>query len=293
MNRKLSAKLLIIISIFTQISCKDSGINPVENDPSNWYRQISGVNNNLKSVYFVDENTGYIVGSGFPSDTGKILKTFNGGASWSARYTPIPSTSLNGVHFLNSFIGFTVGAATTGSIIMATNDGANTWVTVPSPTSNILNALTFLNSTTGIACGANGTIIRTINGGTSWVNSNTSTSQELYGIIRTGNTQCFVSGAGGTVLYTNDGGSFWFSQNTGTSYNLYAIDFPNEFTGYAVGQSGTIIKTTDRGRQQGPGGDNGGQRVVCSVVFHGDSLSLFSFVALHQSRSRVVLGTAD
>lgn len=44
---------------------------------SDWQVQTTGVTENLNSVFFIDENTGWAVGSG-----GRIIATTNGGTLW-------------------------------------------------------------------------------------------------------------------------------------------------------------------------------------------------------------------
>ena len=45
--------------------------------PYGWFSQASGTSEHLNGVYFVNNNTGYIIGN-----LGTILKTTNGGANW-------------------------------------------------------------------------------------------------------------------------------------------------------------------------------------------------------------------
>ncbi len=44
---------------------------------SGWIQQTSGINTSLRSLYFINASTGWIVG-----DSGKILHTINGGTIW-------------------------------------------------------------------------------------------------------------------------------------------------------------------------------------------------------------------
>jgi photosystem II stability/assembly factor-like uncharacterized protein len=49
------------------------------NGGMNWVALLSGTSNELKSVYFTDFNTGYVVGGGLGGVN--ILKTTNGGTN--------------------------------------------------------------------------------------------------------------------------------------------------------------------------------------------------------------------
>ncbi|MCZ7616056.1 MAG: hypothetical protein M5T52_21515 [Ignavibacteriaceae bacterium] len=58
-----------------------------------WYNQSSGVYENLYETFFIDQNTGWIIGA-----NGRILKTTNSGVSW------IPKSS--GTNYALTFIKF-------------------------------------------------------------------------------------------------------------------------------------------------------------------------------------------
>ena len=75
------------------------------------YKQLSG-------IYFPAIDTGYATGV-----TGTILKTVNGGQSWSPQ-TSGTTNLLRAVFFLDVYTGYTVGASGT---ILKTTDGGNSW----------------------------------------------------------------------------------------------------------------------------------------------------------------------
>ncbi len=84
---------------------------------------------------------------------GVIVRSEDGGASWSVILTP--SASLNGVHFVNRSDGWTVGA----NEILHTSDGGDSWVSQIGgvPASNgtpLLSKVTFVIDRRGIAVGS-------------------------------------------------------------------------------------------------------------------------------------------
>src|SRR5690242_10418584 len=103
-----------------------------------WSPQSSGTTNNLYSICFLDNLTGYTVG-----DIGTIRKTTNGGVNWISQ-TSGASEPLFSCSFYDADHGTAVGG--TGKIIMTTNGGTN-WNTITSPTSSILKTVKFINST--------------------------------------------------------------------------------------------------------------------------------------------------
>jgi photosystem II stability/assembly factor-like uncharacterized protein len=159
--------------------------------------QTSGTTNILFAVSFTDANTGTAVG--FP---GTILRTTNGGASWTAQTSGTPN-HLYGVSFTDANTGTAVGSA--GTIIRTTNGGA-TWVTQTSGTTIDLYGVSFTDANTGTVVGGNGTILRTTNGGASWTAQFSGTSNILTGVFFTDANTGTAVGRNGTILHTTTGG---------------------------------------------------------------------------------------
>ena len=81
---------------------------------SQWIQQPSPTTNLLRSVCFIDENTGFIVG-----EFGTILKTTNGGTTWTSISSGTGNT-LYSVKFPDATTGYIAGDNGT---IMKTADG--------------------------------------------------------------------------------------------------------------------------------------------------------------------------
>jgi photosystem II stability/assembly factor-like uncharacterized protein len=215
----------------------------------------------LSASSFVSASTGWAVGDG-----GKILKTTDGGASWSVQNAGT-SSNLKDVSFVSATQGWAVGAD--GEII-ATSDGGRTWrhqqatTTDPGtgfsvPVSVNLYGVKFVSATKGVAVGDAQTILLTTNGGTTW--------QQVFGGSSTGALYdvCFVNASSGwavgtasTILHTTDGGSTWTPQTVPASQRpnssvvdylniLQAVYFVDSNNGWAVGVSGWVLNTTDGG----------------------------------------------
>ncbi|HAX49033.1 MAG TPA: YCF48-related protein [Ignavibacteria bacterium] len=71
---------------------------------STWSITTNITSTTLNSVYFANDNTGYIVG-----DNGTILKSINGGVNWVIENSST-TNSLKGIHFINTTIGWVVGS---------------------------------------------------------------------------------------------------------------------------------------------------------------------------------------
>ena len=89
---------------------------------SSWTSSVvSGTSAWLRSVFFIDHDIGIAVG-----DSGTILRTTNGGATWVAR-TSGTTEDLHAVSFADPDTGIAVGDE---AAILRTTDGGRTWVMV-------------------------------------------------------------------------------------------------------------------------------------------------------------------
>jgi photosystem II stability/assembly factor-like uncharacterized protein len=250
-----------------------------------WYQLTSGTSYNLRSVCFLDINTGYAVGF-----NGTVLKTTNGGLNWISQ--PLgTSEDIYDIHFIGQ-TGYIVGGTQTipiifkttnggmswqsqtvtltyhlhsvfltdsenahavsdaGKIIRTTNGGTNWTVQTNNPDYN-LNKVFFVNANTGFIVGTyrlhigSGILLRTDNGGNSWSVLNNNEWRSIYFI----NSETGYGTVGGTVRKSTNGGTNWINQTTG-SYSLTSIWFANPATGYTAGSSSNnsvILKTTNSG----------------------------------------------
>jgi photosystem II stability/assembly factor-like uncharacterized protein len=216
---------------------------------SQWVVQPSGTSVFLKSVYFPNADTGYIVGN-----SGMILYTSNGGNLWTQQNSGT-NNNLVSVYFPEANTGYAVGDA--GTILKTTNGGI-LWTSQNSGTTNSLKSICFPDAEIGYAVGGAGTIQKTTNGGGIWTSQNSGTSMTLNSVYFTDSSAGYAVGDSGIILKTANGGASWTIKNSGTnsSYHLYSIQFPNANTGYAAGiyrefyqfyYNGCILKTIDAG----------------------------------------------
>jgi len=87
-----------------------------------WVLQQPPTNEPLRSVTFVDANTGFIGGGGTVG-IGTILRTSDGGATWNIQRDDLP-TYVTSIAFANPSDGI---AVTLGGDIYQTHDGGTTW----------------------------------------------------------------------------------------------------------------------------------------------------------------------
>ncbi|MBX7041559.1 MAG: T9SS type A sorting domain-containing protein [Ignavibacteria bacterium] len=261
MKRVLST--VAIILILTANSFSQSG----------WRQLTSGVANHLNSVFFINNNTGYVCGT-----SGTILKTTNAGDNW----FQLPSGTTNeltdiscrndsvlficghnvllrsensGANWVNVFAGIYLSSVQcAGDVIYCggangvykSTDGGETWTNTMSGFTESIWDIFFVNRDTGYAMGSNATQRRTTNGGSDW-NGGLYWGPGIYGFSA---CRFFESGYGFVCysfnsgwpnyyssygMYKADSWSSWHAvYNSPTSY-LWSVFFPTVDTAFAVG----------------------------------------------------------
>lgn len=193
---------------------------------TNWLQLTTGTGEDIFSVYFVNANEGWAVGTVDTSAT--ILHSTNAGTNWTKQSSGLNS-QLYSVFFINNLTGWAVG---TGGKIIATTNGGTTWA---QQTSGVLNALfdvSFISPLKGWIAGANGTILKTIDGGTTWTPETSGTTTDLKSIIMKNDTLGWVCGGGGTIrVYGN---ALPNSVNEVSQQNIHISIYPNPMTDIAT-----------------------------------------------------------
>lgn len=160
----------------------DSGIT--------WRQIAAGVNDiNLNGVFFVNENTGWILGGSL------VLKTTDGGLTWS-RQTPADVGALMWDGF--AFDGSTAWIA--GSTVHKSVNGGAEWSRLIGNTGIVYRGIEFGDENIGWIVGGGGTIKKTIDGGLNWVTQTSRTGQILRDIQCIGTTLCYAVGDDGVII---------------------------------------------------------------------------------------------
>ncbi len=216
----------------------------------NWTDVPTGMGNpddTLMVVYFFDDQEGFVILTNPISMNSAILKTVNGGNSFTLKYNG--PFGLTDMHFADDSLslGYVVGDQ---GNILASNDFGDTWSqgNIVSPTSNLITSVFFLDSQHGFIVTVFGELYETNDGGQNWALKSLGASDStIYKIDFPIPSHGFISG-GEKVYRSVDGGDSWTSKLASDRF-LADIDFANQFVGMAVGENGKVIGTTD-------GGDN-------------------------------------
>jgi photosystem II stability/assembly factor-like uncharacterized protein len=204
---------------------------------------------NYASIFFVDANNGYAVGSETWMNGCKLIKTENAGSTWTV-ISPVTGNALNSVHFPDANTGYAVGQWGT---ILKTPDAGVHWSVLPSGTSMHLLSVYFVSPEVGYITGASGTILKTTDGGETWTKQISGITQFIYSVhFLDASNGYAVAGWPSKVLKTTSGGETWtlMAAWTGSDF-LNSIHFIDSNLGFAVGgiyqNSGVIRKTIDGG----------------------------------------------
>ena len=241
MNKRFP-KLLIILLIIAIFSFPD-----LLNSQTVWFQINPGVTNNFASAFFLNANTGFVIG-----ESGIIIKTTNGGNSWFLQNSGT-SNSLEEIYFADVNTGYVVGGYYPNSIIRKTTNGGSNWYSQSSGMSIALFTVFFINSNTGYTGGDYGNILKTTDGGAIWFSQNSGTDKWIQSIYFINNSTGFAAGRIGIILKTTNGGINWSAKTSGTNDWLISIRFANSTTGYCIGgtiyspYNHIILKTTDGG----------------------------------------------
>jgi len=166
------------------------------NKGDNWFALPSGLNNALEGMHFINENTGFVCGSlavlkttnagvswinlnapfvsgeintdiffmnestgWFSTNSGRIVKTTNGGLNWNI---VLQESAVWRLSFTNALTGY--GCRSDGSVVKTINGGDN-WYIQNTPLTENLYDLHFPAEDTGFICSWSGKILKTTNGG--------------------------------------------------------------------------------------------------------------------------------
>ncbi|MFZ4785812.1 MAG: WD40/YVTN/BNR-like repeat-containing protein, partial [Flavobacteriales bacterium] len=207
-----------------------------------------GVPNTIGSLWFVNDNLGYA------GSFGKILKTTNGGVTWTVKTINI-SYTFQSLYFFDELNGFAQG----GSYIYRTVDGGLTWTQVLSA-STLLNDISFADVNVGFAgFSSSGYYYKTVNGGATW-------TQVASGFGSTVRTVYFANALVGymattaeRIYQTTDGGTTWTQVYLDVSQDVNAFHSWGDNHVLAVGNFGRMVISST-------GGGNGSWTMINQVT---------------------------
>jgi len=280
-------QILSVCCLSTSViyTCGETGLFISYNGGSTWDSLYCNPGIHLRSVQFINQDSGFILGLDANFSNPLVYKTTNAGLTWE-NSTPPVNTMFRAMHFINPRKGVVVGDS--GSIFITsdggnswqnrvsgttlplysvrfyddlngiaggaygltlkTSDGGDTWTLVSSSlTYSDLNAVSFITPKIGFTAGDKGIIMKTVDSGLTWCLKPSGTLSPLYSIFFIDSLTGFI--VGDKILRTHDGGETWIASQTpyGSHYNYLSVMFPNRDTGYILGYWNELLRTTDGG----------------------------------------------
>lgn len=217
-----------------------------------WVKQNSGTFAWLHSVYFANQNKGWIVGS-----KGTFLTTEDGGKSW-RQNKKFTEDNIRDIYFPDEKNGwllcerniYTLGDLSP-SYLMKTSDGGASWEKINfTEGKDRIIRLFFAANGYGFAVGESGAFLAMQNDKKTWKKFALPVRYLMLGGKFTDNLHGSVVGGGGTVLFTEDGGLSWNQAKLADDpkTKLASIFFVDQKTGWTVGDQGKIYFTNNGGK---------------------------------------------
>ncbi len=209
-------------------------------DGGETWSEIKNVNYFLEDVFFLNKDTGFVVGGVYSSED-VILRTTDGGVTWDLTNNNTYNI-LNSIFFCNDTVGYSVGE---NNRVLKTIDCGETW-TFQDVESSFLTDIAFYDDNIGIIIGKNGVLLKTTDAGNTWNTiNNFDIVVDLYSTAFIGN-KSYIAGKEGLIISSEDFFETYTVLKTKTLSPLYDIKFLNNDTAIAVGNN-VIITTTDGG----------------------------------------------
>ena len=211
------------------------------NSGGSWTVQTINGGITLRSIFFVNSNTGWTAGNG-----GSILKTTDGGLSWSSQ-TSGTSQTLHSIWFNDAFVGYAAGDA--GSLLKTTNGGAMWASTAGADWTRNISSVGASGSTLYVT-GADGFCCKSTNGGSTWatLNFRTDSQSDVSDVFVVSKDEAFFAGGGGYIRSTANGGASFNWGMHGMHAPLSDVFFYDGSKGWVCGGGNlAVLRTTNGG----------------------------------------------
>jgi len=216
-----------------QFNNSGSKIHHTSDEGESWVEQYTGEGEYLKSIYFRDNNTGWVVGKS--GDSGIIVNTIDGGLTWTNQLYANNQFFIK-VYFSDPNNGLAIG--NNGSVFQ-TDNGGIIWTLINEGFDVDFFDVFFVDLYNIWAIGSigqypqpvfEGLIYYSSDSGETWTEQESGTSQELLGIWFNNSEEGWISGENGTILHTDNGGIYTEITKTEIAKsNIQLKNYPNPF----------------------------------------------------------------
>lgn len=202
-----------------------------------------GTGFSLFTLYFLNENTGWIGGQ---ADPPQFYRTTNGGVTLDSIYCPVLEQRVKGLFFKDSLNGVATGD---GGMVRRTTDSGRTWFYVNIPIGTYMygfSNVSFVDNNTGFVLSRyEPRVYKTTDFGLNWDTLQLITLDPNVDF----NAVHFLTplkgwAIGDNMAVTTNGGINWILNE---NYGGLSVFFINEYTGWITATAGRIHKTTTGG----------------------------------------------
>ncbi|MCW2926245.1 MAG: hypothetical protein JWM86_213 [Thermoleophilia bacterium] len=223
------------------IATSDGRFMYTTNTGGNWTAGtgVPGGTDYATSVDMLDASNGYAT----INPGGHVLRTINGGVSWTELTSSGSSGSCGNVDAVTATVAW-IGC---DGWAMKTTNGTSLTAVANLPTDvNAIRSMAATSASVATAFGETGSIYRTIDGGASWIDETAVTLTDLNSAALSG-TRLYAVGSGDLVVTSNDTADTWSVARTGGQVTLTGVDMVTGLVGWAVGERGDVQRTSDGG----------------------------------------------
>jgi photosystem II stability/assembly factor-like uncharacterized protein len=220
-------QLLSILFLSILVACKKDDVPLFDNTSNLSLDSLKTLSSNIpNAVYpdltFINETTGFAVTQGF------IVKTTDGGSTWTSINLPI-NTPPKKIQFTDSQTGYIIGGDNTFGVLLKTTDGGQNWTVHNLNTLECPYGMYFLNNNTGFITGKN-LFIKTTDGGQNWTSLKSNGFRMFQDINFGSNNTGYATCNNGVYFKTSNSGISWDSLRYNTTSYLYDIYFTGNKT---------------------------------------------------------------
>lgn len=209
----------------------DGFVYKTTNGGTNWTKTNYGngvKSNDLRSIFFADENTGFL---SCGSDQYSVYKTEDGGNTWKI----ISDLAFVQMQFLNAQVGY----GRTFNQMYRTTDGGKNWILSSYVIDHAITSLHFMDEKNGYLLG-DVALLNTHDGGVTW--NNVTIPSGYYDDVRFYSANVgYILDDNGILFKTTNGGKSW--KNIFTDYGAKSVEFFGDNI-YLSGDEGVILKST-------------------------------------------------
>ena len=220
---------------------------------ADWVRQNANTFAWLYDVYFLNEKTGWISGSG-----GTLLTTSDGGKNWK-KQIGITEDAIRQVYFSDERNGWLLcerniynRGSNSSSYLLKTSDGGRSWdrMEIVENGRERIVKIFFDDKNNSFAIGESGAFYALPGSAEKWKKRQSPIRYLLLDGLFTDASHAVIVGAGGSIIFTEDAGTTWNKSNVfgDAKGKFYSVFFIDQKIGWTAGAEGRIFQTTSGGK---------------------------------------------